>query len=169
MQQTYQLDSGQRAAIKGWTQDLHRRFGLTGARLERWEVGKMAELTIARMLNVSPDLRAEIDPGFDLLWNGLTVDVKATTHPAGNLLVSARVQAGTSDIFQACRVDIETGQVIILGWQYADHVLEQATYVPRRSSSGGDMSYYKFPRNELITGVPTWSEHVQNYFEGVAV
>lgn len=52
-------------------------------------MGILSEMAVAKVLNVPLDTSIDLggDKGYDLVWNGLKVDVKYSYHPGGRLFV----------------------------------------------------------------------------------
>lgn len=158
MTNNYRLDPAERAAVNGWA-DAAMPTGVmdgsrVGKRREDWVLGKMAEVAVCKALNVSPDFTNHADPGCDLDWCNCRLDVKATAHWHGNLVVAGDVMPGECDIFQACHVDINSNLVTIWGWQLAAVVFDDADRITNILGNGVDRSYLKYPRRKLRPGVP---------------
>ena len=105
-------------------------------------VGVLAELAFARCFNLWPDLACNPRAGgqdFDMPIG--TIDVKATRHPSGNLLVPLRKDS-SSDFFVLARVS-DTA-VDLVGFAPASDVMHES-----RVKDIGFGPQFFFPAGEL--------------------
>jgi len=88
------------------------------------EVGRLCEIAVAFWLSVPPDQlnwSDNIDEGYDLVVNGVTIDVKGSDHPrASRLIHPATKTLPRADALVACRVTDDEA-VEIYGWTSGRH------------------------------------------------
>jgi hypothetical protein len=110
--------------------------------LELHYQGFGAELAVARVLNIYPDMSSDYSE-YDLLWEGKTINVKSTKYPNGRLLIP-EYQGRTADWY--ILVTGEMPEYIIRGVAHADQVF--------RKENIGDLGKgkaYMMEQNELMT------------------
>jgi hypothetical protein len=101
-----------------------------------------AELAVAKVLNIYPDMSSDYSE-YDLLWEGKTINVKSTKYPNGRLLIP-EFQGRTADWY--ILVTGEMPEYIIRGVAHADEVF--------RKENIGDLGKgksYIMEQNELMT------------------
>ena len=104
-----------------------------------------AELALARLLNVYPDLTlSPRQGGEDLVWGGLTVDVKQTKYPDGHLLATPWKDAKASRLYALVTGTLPT--YTFRGFACADDL-----FAAQRIKDFGRGKGYAMPQAELIT------------------
>jgi hypothetical protein len=97
--------------------------------------GFMGEYVVAKCLNVMPDFTInEKKNPTDLIWNGLTVDVKTTRNPNGALWVTEYHKKSPCDIYIQVVINNNIGS--IKGWIDKSKLFTMSEYV-----SGNHPSY----------------------------
>jgi len=96
--------------------------------------GFMGELIVAKYLNVMPDLTInEKKNPIDLLWNGLTIDVKSTRNSAGNIYVTEYHKHSPCDLY--IQVIIKDNMGKLQGWIDSEDLFKKATIVEKHHRS----------------------------------
>jgi len=104
-----------------------------------------AELALARLLNVYPDL--SLSPrkgGEDLVWGGITVDVKQTKYPDGYLLATHWKDVKASRLYALMTGTLPT--YTFRGFACADDLFQA-----HRLTDVGKGKSYAMTQDELIT------------------
>lgn len=99
--------------------------------------GMLAEIAVAKALNVYPDLTINAQAGgIDLTYMGTTIDVKGTEYTDGMLLAPTWKQHKKSaEVFVLVTLDWpgdeyeETPDIVIPGWAKADRLLQSENIV----------------------------------------
>lgn len=133
----------QRYALSRQAGVVDQRVDPSGADLDINAMG--AELALARLLNVYPDL----DPtprkgGHDLRWGGHTLDVKQTARPNGHLLATKWKDADQCDLYALLTGELPEYQ--FLGFYPASSLLQA-----HRLKNFGHGPTYAVEQGELIT------------------
>jgi hypothetical protein len=134
-----------------------RDGGTMGSQVSMHTLGFIAELAWAKWTKVYPDLTARPRVGTPdfVLKNGMTVDIKATAHTAGNLLCSTMSNELGHDVYvlavvmphgEVCAVDF-------IGWALGSEFITDACLKPKGWNRLHEDSYY-MAREELRT----WEE-----------
>lgn len=72
--------------------------------------GIAAEIAFCKMFNVYPDFQLDTRPYYDaILPNGITVDVKATSHPHGRLLAVLNKASNPPQLYALMIGEFDTG------------------------------------------------------------
>ena len=104
-----------------------------------------AELALARLLNVYPDL--SLSPrkgGEDLVWGGITVDVKQTRYPDGYLLATRWKDVKASRLYALMTGTLPT--YTFRGFTCADDLFQA-----HRLTDLGKGKGYAMAQDELVT------------------
>jgi hypothetical protein len=104
--------------------------------------GFMGEFVVAKCLNVMPDFTInEKKNPTDLIWNGLTVDVKTTRNPNGAIWVTEYHKKNPCDIYIQVIINDSIGS--IKGWIHKSELFTMSEYI------SGNHPSYKLTQNLL--------------------
>ena len=116
------------ASIAAMRQSVNRHAGTTNLKAGKQDVmtteivGTLGELAFAKYTNVMPDLTTHLRVGsFDATFRDLSVDVKSTRNPDGDLYVDARADK-RADLYVLVHVDYCT--CTIKGWMRSADIPE---------------------------------------------
>lgn len=129
---------------------LSRKAGVVDARVDpsgaELDINAMgAELALARLLNVYPDL----DPtpragGHDLRWGGQTLDVKQTVRTNGHLIATTWKDQDQCDLYALLVGTLPT-------YDFQGFTTAQALFQTHRLKNFGHGATYAVAQPELIT------------------
>lgn len=104
--------------------------------------GFMGEFIVAKFLNIMPDFTInEKKNPIDLIWNNLSIDVKTTRNPNGNIYITEYHKKNPCDIYIQVIINENIGT--ISGWIDDIELFNVAEYI------SGNHPSYKITQNQL--------------------